>query len=122
MNRTKLKDIDLDNKYEWNKISDLENMFNIYQDDDQNLKYNLNQTLYLNVNPSSLLTYTLKHQMYWPLISYKIYGTTHLAWLLMKVNRVPAKYIFSSINAGANVKYLDKDIVKNILQQINRGE
>lgn len=118
MTHTKIDDIEMNRKEIWLKITDLENIFNIYEDDKQNLKYNLNQTLYLNVNPENLKSYTLDHEMFWPLISYKIYNTTHLAWLLMKVNNVPAKYIFSSLRAGATVKYLDADIVKSIVQQM----
>ena len=118
MTHTKIDDVEMSRKEIWLKITDLENIFNIYEDDKQNLKYNLNQTLYLNVNPDSLNSYTLDHEMFWPLISYKIYNTTHLAWLLMKVNNVPAKYIFSSLRAGATVKYLDTNTVKSIVQQM----
>lgn len=120
MTTTKLIDLDFADKNDWLAITDLENMFSIYANGKQQLKYNLNQTLYLNIDESTKKIYKLKHDMYWPLISYKLYGTTHLAWLLMKVNNVPAKYIFSKIKAGANVKYIDTELVHSIVQTINK--
>ena len=42
MTHTKIDDVEMSRKEIWLKITDLENIFNIYEDDKQNLKYNLN--------------------------------------------------------------------------------
>ena len=52
-------------------------------------------------------------------MSYIIYGTTRLAWLLMKLNKVKAADVFAQLKAGTTVKYLTKDIVQKIIETIN---
>ena len=70
------------------KITDLENIFGVYQDKRKNLVYDINETLYINVDKSILSTFICDCDMHWTLISYKLYGTTRLAWLLWKINDV----------------------------------
>lgn len=98
------------------KFTDLENFFNIYEKDN-NYVYNLNSTLYLNIDESALQTYILKSDMFWPLISYKLYETTHLAWLLMKINNVQAKDIFNKLPASTKIKYVDTNTIQSIISQ-----
>jgi hypothetical protein len=78
----------------WLKAMDLENFFNVYADKNGNFVYNLNNSIYFNVQKGSLDEYTLSHDMHWTLISYMLYGTTRFAWLLMKVNNITAENIF----------------------------
>ena len=94
MTYTTLQDIPFDDKKDWLKITDLENMLHIYQDSKQNNYYNLNSTIYINVPPEYLNLYTCDCDSTWFLLSYKLYGTTRLAWLLMKLNKVKAKDVF----------------------------
>ena len=47
--------------------------------------------------------------MHWTLLSYKLYNTTHFAWLLMKINDVNTKDVFKKLRAGDIVKYLPAD-------------
>ena len=94
MTYTTLQDIPYDDKKDWLKITDLENMFHIYQDDKQNNCYNLNATLYVNVPLEYFQLYTCDCDSTWTLLSYKLYGTTRLAWLLMKLNEVKASEVF----------------------------
>lgn len=100
------------------KISDLENMFNIFQDKRGNLVFDLNQTLYININKSNLPIFTCDHQMQWPLISYKIYGTTRLAWLLWKLNNINPNNIFETRQPGDKILYLPTEYVENVVSQI----
>ena len=57
--------------------------------------------------------------MHWPLISYKIYGTTRLAWLLWKVNEVGPIDTFRAKQPGDIVYYLPTSLVKEIVSDIN---
>lgn len=115
----KLNDIDVENKDAYVKITDLDNFFSIYTDGRGNLSYNLNETLYLDIVPSALDEYVLKHDMHWPLISYKLYGTTRLAWLLLKINNVQTADIFKIIPASTTIKYLNTDYVNTIVSEMN---
>lgn len=98
------------------KISDFENFFNVYEDINGNYIYNLNSTLYINA--ASYETYTCDTTCYWPLISYKLYNTTRLAWLLMKINDVKATDIFLPKNPGDKIRYLPIETVNGILESL----
>lgn len=117
----KINDIakEIDNFNDVCKITDLEHLFNVYQDSKGNYKYNLNSTLYINANDSDCSYFTVTHDCHWTLVSYIIYGTTRLAWLLMKLNKVKAADVFAQLKAGTTVKYLTKDIVQKIIETIN---
>lgn len=101
------------------KFTDFDNFFYVYKDKRQNYVYNLNKSLYLEINDNIVENYQITHNMYWPVVSYKIYGTTHLAWLLMKLNKVDAKNLFNILRPGDVVKYLDKEYVANIIEVIH---
>ena len=103
----------------WLKSSDLENLFPVFSAKLNRYMYNLNMSLYVDVDPEKLSTFTLQHDMHWPLISYHIYGTTRLAWLLQKVNNVSTKDIFKVRCAAEKIKYLEKDQVARIINLLN---
>ena len=69
----------------------------------------MNASLYLDAADDILLDYICDYDMQWPLLSYKIYGTTRLAWLLMKLNKVKPADVFKLKMTGETVKYLPKD-------------
>lgn len=104
---------------DWLKITDLENMFEIYQKQNGEYHYNLNETLYVDVPDEQLLDYTCDSRMHWPLISYKIYGTTRLAWLLTKLNKVQPEDMFRPKEPSETVKYLDPECVQTVVKNIN---
>ena len=114
----KISNFDIDDR-RYLKVSDLDNLFSVRKDSRGNYVYNLNETVYINVSDDQLLDYTTSCNCYWPLISYNLYGTTRLAWLLMKVNNVGRKNLFTRISAGQTIKYLDKTHVQSILKSIN---
>lgn len=117
----RLIDVDFDDKKDWIKTTDLDNWLDIH-DKDGKLCYNLNQTVYVNIPESSKLEYACTTDCYWPLISYKLYGTTRLAWLLMKLNEVKPSQMFDIKHAGDKIIYVSMDIVKDIVSEINLGE
>lgn len=94
---------------------DFENLFNIYKDKRGNYIYNLNKSLYFDTKNANLPEMTIQHDMYWPLASYKLYQTTHLAWLLMKVNDVSTKDLFKKLRAGSTIKYIKPNFIAEIL-------
>lgn len=100
------------------KMTDLENIFNVYVDKNNNYIFNLNSSLYFSFNRALLDNYTCTFNMHWPLISYKLYGTTRLAWLLYKLNDVSTKDIFKILHAGDVIKYIDKEKLENIINTI----
>ena len=100
------------------KITDFEHFFNVYQDDQKYFKYNLNSTVYFDSKNAKMLEYVVKYDSHWTLISYNIYKTTRLAWLLMKLNDVKPTQVFDLIRAGTTVKYLSTEQVQKIIEAI----
>ena len=87
---------------------DLDKMFSLFIDEQGRWQYNLNSTFYLVDIPDEVCSwYTCPTNMHWPSISWKIYGSTRLAWLLMKLNNVKDNNIFEQITAGSKIRYLD---------------
>ena len=115
----KAVDLDLDETTRYLKITDLDNFFDVMIDKRGNTVYDLNKTLYIDVDPKLLPEFECTHEMHWTLISHKIYGTTRLAWLLWKLNRVDASTIFIAKQPGDKVKYLPKQYVDSIVGELN---
>jgi hypothetical protein len=68
----------------------MENIFNVYQDEDGMYFYNLLQTITFPPNlPLNLFTpYTIGPQESWPLIAYKTLKNTGLWWMICLVNNI----------------------------------
>lgn len=118
----KLIDLDNDEMNSFLKITDFDNFFDVFVDKRENIVFDVNKTLYINADPASLPEYTCTTPMHWPLISYKLYSTTRLAWLLWKLNHVNLDTIFDIKQPGDKIKYLPKEYVDNIVAQINEFE
>jgi len=56
--------------------------------------------------------------MFWPLISYKIYDTIHLAWLLMMVNNVTSDNVFDVVPASSVIYYVPNEYLETIIRLI----
>ena len=102
------------------RISDLENMFTVHVDRKGNYAFNLNEGLYLSYDTTNLPKIKLDHDLFWTTISYKIYGTTRLAWLLMKINGIEADRIFDIQTTGTDIYYLSKETVNRLLTEIRK--
>lgn len=114
--------LDFTDKKTWLKITDFENILNIYKDKSGKYFYNLNNGLYINIDDKYLQTFVCTTDMHWPLISYHIYNTTRLAWLLLKLNKVDAKHVFDIKEAGSTIKYLSKQNIQTLIEDINTVE
>ena len=103
---------------------DLEQMLNVYLDEHGMWNLNINSSFYAINLPDEILSgYVLPSDMRWPSISFQIYGTTRLAWLLMKLNGIKDGDIFKVMPAGHAVKYLEKGkYVDKILATIQENE
>lgn len=99
--------------------SDLENWFDIYVDRKGNKAYNVNQTVRFDVNPKSMPTYSCEGEAFWPLVSYRIYGTTRLAWMLMKINGVGPDDVFEPVRPGREVMYVPEENVHVVIKALN---
>ena len=87
---------------------DLDKMFSLFIDEEGRWKYNLNSTFYLIDIPDEVCQwYTCPTDMHWPSIAWKVYGSTRLAWFLMKLNDIRDQNIFDQIKAGTRIRYLD---------------
>jgi hypothetical protein len=87
---------------------DLDKMFSLFIDEEGRWQYNLNSTFYLIDIPDEVCQwYICPTDMHWPSISWKVYGSTRLAWFLMKLNGVRDQNIFNQIKAGTRIRYLD---------------
>ena len=71
-------------------LENMENIFSVYQDDTQRYFYNLLETVQIPSNlPANLFSpYNVKYGDTWPYISFKIYGTPNLWWLILHANRI----------------------------------
>ena len=87
---------------------DLDKMFSLFIDEEGRWKYNLNSTFYLIDIPDEVCQwYICPTDMHWPSIAWKVYGSTRLAWFLMKLNDIRDQNIFDQIKAGTRIRYLD---------------
>lgn len=98
------------------KFTDFDNFFHIYQDKDSNYFYNLNSTMYFEIPEERLKTHVCQHDEHWPTISYELYGTVRLAWVLMKINNIVPSLSFKIIPAGSRVKYLDRSDITTVIE------
>lgn len=119
----KIKDIrdSIKNFSQVQKTTDLDGFFDIYTDRRGNLSFNLNETLFLKIDPSNFKTHICRSNQQWPLISYDVYGTTRLAWLLMKINDVTADDMFEPKHPGDAVYVIPTEILNTVLNYIKEG-
>ena len=100
----------------------LENLFNVYNDG-TNYFYNLVGTVNIpeDLDPATYTTYTVRTDyMPWTLISFKIYNTPDLWWLICSTNNIQNPVQFPK--AGTVLKVLTPEYVSAIVQQLNTTE
>ena len=86
---------------------DLDKMFSLFIDEKGRWQYNLNSTFYLIDIPDEVCQwYICPTDMHWPSIAWKVYGSTRLAWFLMKLNDIRDQNIFEQVKAGTKIRYL----------------
>jgi hypothetical protein len=102
---------------------DLANMFNIYTDNKLGplyKTYNLNRSITIkgidSIPATQITTYTVKDGDTLNLISYNLYGTIELWWLLAKINNIYDACI--NLEAGWVLYTLNKSVANQILMEL----
>lgn len=97
-----------------------ENIFKIYKTGDKDFfYYNILKKIKIPDDIDNNLFNTVAYNSALPIttLSYRIYGTTYLWWLIMVVNNItnPAK-----IEAGTRIKFIKKEYLKPIIDSIKQ--
>lgn len=94
-----------------------ENIFDVFTDENDRYYYNLLQTIsFPNLPDGYFDAYNITYGDTWPFISYKIYNTPNIWWILLLANNIqnPVK----SLVPGTTIKAPKINIVKIILAEL----
>ena len=97
----------------------MENIFNVYKDENGVYFYNLLQTINFpqDVPLENLFdSYVIKHGDSWPLISFKTLNNTSLWWVICLVNHIhnPVKPLVSGEILRIPIPSLVREILNNV--------
>lgn len=100
------------------KTENMENIFHIYQDENDLYFYNLLQTIHFpqNLPDSYFRPYSITYGDTWPYISFKVYGEIKLWWIITLANNIinPVEPLV----VGNILKIPNIEVVSEILTQI----
>lgn len=100
---------------------DFENIFNIYKEKGQYF-YNLLSTMNFpdpsNLRPDLYDTYIIHERDIWASISYNLYGSVSLWWILCILNQIENPIIMPT--PGTRIAVFTIDAVNYVLQAMNR--
>lgn len=97
---------------------DYENCLRVNVDDKNNFYFNLNQQLWFEMDQSSLLSATTNADAYWTTISWNLYKTTRLAWLLLQVNNVKPDNVLDIVKSGSVIKYVPNQYLDQLVEEL----
>ena len=98
-----------------------ENIFKVFQTGEKNFYYyNILKTIKVpdDINSDIFLTYTYPSGTPFTTLSYQIYGTTYLWWLICIINKIENPFD-TSLN-GKTLKIIKKEYLKPILDNIKQ--
>jgi len=99
-----------------------ENIFKVYQTQDGNKDYfyNIIKNILVpnNINNNSFFTITYQANTPFTTLSYQIYGTTYLWWLICIVNNI--RNPFDPSITGKTLKIINPSYVKQVLDIISK--
>lgn len=103
------------------RSENMENIFNIYADNDNFYFYNLLQTVVFptNLPPNLFDSYIIGYQDTWPTISYKTLKTPNLWWLILLVNNIHNPVTLPV--QGEKIKIPKEAVARSVLTQINNS-
>ncbi|MEO6584422.1 MAG: hypothetical protein ABIO05_08865 [Ferruginibacter sp.] len=98
-----------------------ENIFSVYERDGMYF-YNLLNTITFptEINPLLYSNYIVNGNLSWQLLSYKLYGTIKLWWVICAVNQIQNPLIIPP--AGTTLKILTANAVAEVLKKLNITE
>ena len=96
----------------------IENLFNVYTNEDGQYYYNLLKTVYFpnELDPTIYVEYETKPKDTWPLIAWTFYGDVRLWWIVCAINNIMNPV--GQPDVGTKLKILGSDTVRSILVQI----
>jgi len=117
-----IKDYDYDfHEYEFAKMLDVEQLQN--KNGSVSTFYNINEGCSIEgvdtIGENKLKTYTCRNNDDLRMISYDLYGSMYLWWLLAKLNGFDDCMI--KLKAGQKIKYVPKYVMRIIYDKIKEG-
>lgn len=95
-----------------------ENIFKMYQNKDKNYFYNIIKkvTILPNLDPTQFFYYPIPKKMPWTMVSFNLYNTIELWWLVCLVNNItnPIK----QPTAGTTIRAIRSDLVASVINDI----
>lgn len=103
------------NPYDYSRI------FNLYEDDDGQLYFNLLSDISIDgaIDPNFYTEIFYNSEQNWYDLSFEYYGTTRLWWIILVANNIINP--FTDIQTGDRIKILKKNIVTDILAELNNS-
>lgn len=98
----------------------MENLFSVYKEKGQyfyNLLNAINFPEPSNLRPDLYSTYTIRSGEIWPNISYKLYGSITLWWVLCILNRIENPIVMPK--PGTKIIVFTANAINQVLQQMN---
>lgn len=95
-----------------------ENIFNVYSDQDIGYFFNILKTINFptDLDPDVYDLYTIEPNDAWPIISWKVYNSVFLWWVLCSVNNIQNPLIMPE--PGTQIKILKGIYIRNILNNL----
>lgn len=101
-------------------LYDLSNIFNTYETKDGFQFYDLSNSINIegDIDPSLYINEYIYNIGDWYTLAHKHYGNVKLWWVALIVNKIKNPF---EIQSGQRIKILKKEIVSEILSQINNS-
>lgn len=114
------KPLTFDNATDLNKVpsESYENIFGIYQNDNGQYFFNINRKIDINadnVDPDFVEYKVIDRRMPLTSISYFLYGTQHLWWLIVLLNKINPVF---TIARGTVIAVVKKENIQQVLTAI----
>jgi hypothetical protein len=95
-----------------------ENIFKLYQNDLNQYYYNITKKIVLpnNLDPTQFLIYPVKQSMPWTMVSFNIYSTIELWWLLCVANNIQNPVL--QPKTGTYIKALRPELIAPLINDI----
>jgi len=100
------------------KAQNLENLFEVYTNDNSTYFYNILRTVNFpsDINPNVYFEYDVQPKDTWPLIAWKHYKDIRLWWIICSLNNVINPV--AQPEQGTKIKILNTELVREILTEI----
>lgn len=100
-------------------FSNLENVFNVYKDEDDKYFYNMLRTVNIpeDLDPQYYDVYTIRYGDMWPTLAWKFYQNVNLWWLICATNQIDNAT--ENPKTGDNIKIIKEGYVTEILNSLS---